>query len=118
MPYILSPSPQQHGSHTKTSAQREWKGKRRKRAGKTVSCNMECGEKIIKEEAKDVCARPQSGIRPFVMNDVSKNSMGEDYEDEYNKESNDAKDKNANSVRTGIVAYLFPPLTTTARRVA
>jgi hypothetical protein len=60
LPYSSpSPSPQQPGSHTKTSAQRERKGKRRKGPGKTVSCNVKSSDKLIKEEAKDVCARMQ-----------------------------------------------------------
>ncbi len=68
-PYSLSPSPQQRRSHTKTSAQRKWKGRRRKGPGKTVSCNVESGNKSIKEEAKDVYARPHIGIRLFVINE-------------------------------------------------
>jgi hypothetical protein len=101
LPYSLSPSPQQHGSHTKTSAQRKRKGKKRKRAGKTVSCNVESGEKLIKEEAKDMSARPHSGIRHFIINEVSKDCMEEDYEDDGNKESKNAEDNNVDSVRTG-----------------
>ena len=66
-----SPSPQQCGSCTKTSAQRKQKGKRRKRTGKTVSFNAGSGEKLIKEEVKDVCARPHSGIRLFMINEVN-----------------------------------------------
>jgi hypothetical protein len=68
LPYSLSPSLQQRGPHTKTSAQRKRKEKRRKRAGKTISCDVERSEKLIKEKAKDVCARPHSGIRLFVIN--------------------------------------------------
>ena len=95
-----SPSPQQRGSCTKTSAQRKWKWKRRKRTGKTISFNAGSGEKLIKEEAKDACARPHSGIRLFVINEVNKDSMEEDYKDEgstqkdINKESNKSKGKN------------------------
>jgi hypothetical protein len=48
-----------------------------------------------------VGARPQSGIRLFVNNEVSKDSMEEDYKDEGNKESDNAEDKNVDSVRTG-----------------
>ncbi len=66
--YSLSPSPQQRGSHTKTSAQRKQKEKRRKGLGKTVSCNVESGDKLIKEEAEGACARPHSGIRLFMIN--------------------------------------------------
>ncbi len=97
--FSLSPSPQQHGSRTKTSAQRKWKGKRRKRTGKTASFDVESGEKLIKEEAKDACARPHSFSRLFVINEVNKDSMEEDNEDEgsteedINKESNKSKGK-------------------------
>ncbi len=70
-----SPSPQQCGSHTKISAQRKRKGKRRKKTGKTVSFDVGSGEKLIKEEAEDACARPHSGIRLFVNNEVNKDNM-------------------------------------------
>ncbi len=64
LPYSsLSPSPQQHGSCTKTSAQRKQKGKRRKRTGENLSFDVGSSEKLIKEEAKDAFARPHSGIR-------------------------------------------------------
>jgi hypothetical protein len=72
-PYFSPPpSPQQRGSRTKTSAQRKQKGKRRKRTGKTVSFDVGSDEKLIKEEAEDACARPHSGIRLFVINEVNK----------------------------------------------
>ncbi len=99
VPTYLSPSPQQRGSHTKAPAQRKWKWKSRKGLGKTISCNVESGDKLIKEEAKDVCARPHSGIKLFVINEVSKDSMEKDYEDEgsteedINKESNKSEGK-------------------------
>ncbi len=80
--HSLSPSPQQCGSCTKTSAQRTQKRKWRKRTGKTASFGAESGEKLIKEEAEDSCARPHSGVRLFVINEVNKDSMEEDYEDE------------------------------------
>jgi hypothetical protein len=107
VPYSLSPSPQQRGSHTKTSSQRKRKGKRRKGSGKTVSCNVESSDKLIKEEAKDTCARPHSGIRLFVINKVNKDSMEEDYKDEgstevnINKESNKSEGEKLDCVRTG-----------------
>jgi hypothetical protein len=83
LPYSSpSPSPQQRGSCTKTSAQRKRKGKRRKRTGKTVSFDVGSGEKLIKEEAKDACARPHSGIRLFLIYEVNEDSMEDDYEDE------------------------------------
>ena len=43
---------------------------------------MGSSEKLIKEEAKDACTRPHSGIRLFVINEVNEDSMEEDYEDE------------------------------------
>ncbi len=49
-----SPSPQQRGSCTKTSAQRKQKGKRMKRTGKPVSFDAGSGDKLIKEEAEDL----------------------------------------------------------------
>jgi hypothetical protein len=109
LPHSSSPFPQQRRSHTKTSAQREWKARRRKRAGKTISCNVESGKKLIKEEAKDVCARPHSGIRLFVINEVSKDSMEGDYKDEGNIKNNNAKEKNADSVRTGSSGFFVLP---------
>ncbi len=94
-----SPSPQQRGSRTKASAQRKRKGKRKKRTGKTISFDVGSGEKLIKEEAKEACARPHSGIRLFKINEVNKDSIEEDYEDEssteedINKESNKPEEK-------------------------
>jgi hypothetical protein len=100
LPYFsLSPSPQQRRSGTNTSAQRKQKGKRRKRTGKTISFDVGNGEKLIKEEAEDVCARPHSGIRLFMINEVNEDSMEEDYKDEgsteedINKESNKSEGK-------------------------
>jgi hypothetical protein len=103
----LSLSPQQHRSCTKTSAQRKRKRKRRKRTRKTVSFDVGSGEKFIKEEAKDACVRPHSGIRLFVIYEVNKDSMEEDYKDEgsteedINKESNKSEGKKMDCVRTG-----------------
>ncbi len=77
---LLSPSPQQCGSCTKISAQRKWKGKRRKRTGKTVRCDVGSGEKLIKEESKDA-ARPHSGIRLSVINEVNEDSTDEEDND-------------------------------------
>jgi hypothetical protein len=102
-----SPSPQQHESCTKTSAQRKQKGERRKRTGKTISFDVGSGEKLIKEEAEDVCARPLSGIRLFVIYEVNKGSMEGDYKDEgstgedFNKKSNKSEGKILDYVRTG-----------------
>jgi hypothetical protein len=82
-------SPQQRGSRTKTSAQRKQKGKRRTRTGKTVSCNVGSGEKLIKEEAEDVCARLHSGIRLSVINEVNKDSTEEEDNEEWNQTDNE-----------------------------
>jgi hypothetical protein len=98
-----SPSPQQHGSHTKTSAQRKRKGKRRKRTGKTVSFDVGSGEKLIKEEAKDACARPHSGIRLFVINEVNKDSIEEDYKDEGSTEEDISKESNKSEGKNWIM---------------
>ena len=104
LPYSsLSPSPQQHGSCTKTSAQRKQKGKRRKRTGKTVSPDVGSGEKLIKEEAKDGCARRHSGIRLFMINEVNKDSMEEDYKDEGSTEENINKESNKSEGKNWIV---------------
>jgi hypothetical protein len=95
LPYSSpSPSPQQRGSCTKTSSQKKRKGKRRKKTGKTISFDVGSCEKLIKEEAKEACARLHSGIRLFVINEVIEDSMEEDYKDkgsteeDINKESN------------------------------
>jgi hypothetical protein len=94
LPYSSqSPSPQQRRSRTKTSAQRKWKGEMRKKTGKTISFNAGSGEKLIKEEAKDACARPHSGIRLFVINEVNKDSMEEDYKGEGSTEENINKER-------------------------
>ncbi len=92
----LSPSPQQRGSCTKTSAQRKQKGKRRKRnwTGKIISFDVRSGEKLIREEAEDAYARLHSGIRLFVINEVNKDSMEEDYEDEGSTEEDINKENN------------------------
>jgi hypothetical protein len=83
-----SPSPQQHRSHTKTSSQRKWRGEKRQETGKTVSCIVGSGENLINEEAKDACARPHSGIRLSVINDV--------YEDSTEKEDKTKRNKTGN----------------------
>jgi hypothetical protein len=124
LPYSSpSPSPQQRGSRTKTSAQRKRKGKKRKRTGKIVSFDVGSGEKLIKEEAKDACARLHSGIRLFLINEVNEDSMEEDYEgkdsteEHTNKESNKSEGKNWIVRELGVAASLCPPLTTIARVV-
>jgi hypothetical protein len=46
------------------------------------------GEKIIKEEAKNECARPHSGIRLSVIDKVDKDSMKGNDNNERNKTNN------------------------------
>ena len=46
-----------------------------KRAGTFISCAVGSGEKITKEEAKNACARPHSGIRLSFINKVDKDIM-------------------------------------------
>ncbi len=103
LPYSsLSPSPQQCRPHTNSSAQRKWKGKRRKRTGKTISFDEGSGEKLIKEEDKEACARLHSGIRLFMINEVNEDSMEKGYKDDgsteedINKESNKSEGKKWN----------------------
>ena len=69
---LYSPSlpPTAWVSRTKNSAQRNRRKTRRKRAGKFISCTMGSGEKLIKEEAENACARPHSGIRLSVIDEV------------------------------------------------
>jgi hypothetical protein len=89
-----SPSPQQRGFCTKTSAQRKWKGERRKRTGKTVSCNVGSGEKLIKEEAKDECARPHGGIRFYVISEVNEDNKEEEDNNKRNQTNNETANDN------------------------
>jgi hypothetical protein len=112
LPYSsLSPSPQQRKSRIEISAQRKWRGKRRKRTWKTISFDVGSGEKLIKEEGEDACARPHSGKRHFVINEVNKDSKEGDYEDEgsteedINKESNKSEGENLECVRTGSCGF-------------
>ncbi len=67
--------------------------KRRKKTGKTISWDVGSGEKVIKEEAKDACARPHSGIRLSVINEVIKDSMEEDNNDKRNQTNNETANK-------------------------
>ncbi len=88
LPSSPSTSSQQHGSCTKTSAQMKWKGERRKRTGKTVSCDVGSGEKLINKEAKDVCARLHSSARLYVINEVNENNTEDEDNDKRNKTNN------------------------------
>jgi hypothetical protein len=88
-PYSLSLPPIAWVSGTKSSAQRKRRKKRSKRAGTFISCAVGSGEKIIKEEAKNACARPHSGIRLSVIDKVDNDSMKGDDDNERNKTDNE-----------------------------
>ena len=91
--YSLSLPPTAWVSCTKNSAQRKWRKIKRKRAETFISCTVGSGEKLIKEEAENACARPHSGIRLSVINKVDNNSMKGDDDNERNITNN----KTANS---------------------
>ncbi len=109
LPSFPSPSPQQHRSHTNTSAQRKWKGKRRKRTRKTVSCDVGSDKKLIKEEAKDACARPHSGIRLYVINEVKEDSTEEKDNNKRNQTNNETANNNKEA-RIGGGGFSMPSL--------
>ena len=89
-PYSLSLPPTAWVSGTKSSAQRKRRKKRSKRAGTFISCAVGSGEKIIKEEAKnECCARPHSGIRLSIIDEVDNDSMKGDDDNERNKTDNE-----------------------------
>ncbi len=89
-PYSLSLSPTAWVSGTKCSAQRKQRKTRSKRAETFISCAMGSGEKIIKEEAKNTCAR-HSGIRLSVIDEVDNDSMEGRDENERNKTDNETE---------------------------
>jgi len=62
---------------------------RSKRAGTFISCAVGSGGKIIKEETKTECARPHSGIRLSIINEVDNNSMKVDEDNKRNKTYNE-----------------------------
>jgi hypothetical protein len=84
-PYSLSLPPTAGVSRTKNSAQRKRRKTRSKRAGKFISCTVGSGDKIIKEEAKNACARSHSGIRLSVIDKVDNDSMKGDDDNKRNK---------------------------------
>jgi len=89
-PYSLSFPPTAWVSGTKSSAQRKQRKKRSKRVGTFISCTVGSGEKIIKEEAKnECCARPHSGIRLSIIDEVDNDSMKGDDDNERNKTDNE-----------------------------
>ena len=89
--YSLSLPPTAWVSSTKSSAQRKRRKKRSKSAGTFTSCAVGSGEKIIKEEAKNSCARPHSGsgVRLSVIDKVDSDNMKGDDDNERNKTDNE-----------------------------
>jgi hypothetical protein len=94
LPYSLSLPPTAWVSSTKSSAQTKRRKMRSKRAGTFISCPAGSGEKIIKEEAKNLCARPHSGIRLSVINKVDNDSMKGEYNNKRNKTDNETVNGN------------------------
>ncbi len=87
--YSLSLPPTAWVSGTKSSAQMKRSKTRSERAEKFISYAVGRGEKIIEEEAKNTCARPHSGIRLSVINEVNNNSMKGGDDNERNKTNNE-----------------------------
>ncbi len=118
-PYSLSLPPTAWVSGTKSSAERKRRKTRSKRAGTFISCAAGSGEKIIKEEAKNKCARPHSGIRLSVINQVDNNSMGGEYDKERNKTNNETANSNTEMSIGGTVMLQFvgPTLSGTSQFV-
>jgi hypothetical protein len=94
LPYSLSLPPTAWVSGTKSSAQRKRRKISSKRAGTFISCAMGSGETIIEEEAKNACARPHSGIRLSVIDEVDNDSMEGDDDNERNKTDNETANGN------------------------
>ncbi len=82
-------SPYSLVSGTKSSAQRKRRKTRSKRAETFISCAVGSGEKIIEEEAKNECARPHSGIRLSVIDEVDNDSMTGDDDNNRSKTDNE-----------------------------
>ena len=106
--YTPSPSPQQCESCTKTSAQRKQSRTRREKTGKSISCNVGSGEKLI-EEAENVCARPHSGIRLSVINEVNQDSTEEKDDNKRNLPNNETAIDNEEA-RIGGSGFSVPSL--------
>jgi len=83
-PYPLSLPPTAWVSGTKSSDQRKRRKMRSKRAGTFICLSVGSGENIIVEEAKNECARPHSGIRLSVIDEVDNDSMKGDDNNERN----------------------------------
>ena len=93
-PYSLYLPPPAWVSGTKSSAQKKRRKTRSKRAGIFISCAVGSGETIIKEEAKNECTRPHSGIRLPVINEVDNDSMMGDDDNNRNKTDNETANGN------------------------
>jgi len=73
---------------------------------------VESGEKLRKkEEAKDACARPHSGIRLYVINEVNKVSSEEEDNDERNRTNNEMTTNDNKEASMEVVVSLCPPPT-------
>jgi len=92
-PYSLSLPSTAWVSGTECSAQRKRRKTRSKRAGTFISCAVRSGEKIIKEEAKNACAR-HSGIRLSVIDKNDNDSM--EGRDDNGKNKSDNVTENGN----------------------
>ncbi len=55
---------------------------------------MGIGEKLIKEEAEDACARPHSGIRLYVINEVNEDNTEEEDNNKRNQTNNETTNNN------------------------
>ena len=55
---------------------------------------MGSGEKLIKEKAKDACARPHSGVRIYVISEVNEDSREEEDNNERNQTENETASDN------------------------
>ncbi len=70
---------------------------------------MESGEKLIKEEeAEDVCARPHSGIRLYVINEVNKDSTEEEDNNKRNQTDNETIANDNKEVSIGGGGFSVP----------
>jgi hypothetical protein len=62
--------------------------------GKSILCDVGSDERLIKEEAKDTCARPHSGVRFSVIDEVDDNSTEEDNNNKRHKTNNEIINSN------------------------
>jgi hypothetical protein len=69
------------------------------------------GEKIIKDEAKNTCARPHSGIRLSIIDEVDNDSMKGDHDNEINKTDSEPANGNKEMSIGGMASPCTPPVT-------